>query len=663
MERLTETCGEISIERKIGVYVCHCGLNIAGTVDVEAVTRYARTLDSVVIARDYDFMCSEPGQALIKNDISKLGLNRAVVAACSPRMHESTFRQVCQSAGLNPYLYEQANIREHCSWVHRDRQQATDKAKTLVRAAVRRVYHHEPLESKELPYNPNTLVIGGGIAGIQAALDVADSEHKVYLVEREPSIGGHMIQLDTTFPTLDCSECILTPKMTRAGSHPYIELMAYSEVEAVSGFIGDFKVKIRKRARYVNENKCNGCGLCQEKCPWQVPSEFNLGLGKRKAIYIPFPQAVPNLPVIDREHCAYFLKDTCRACETLCQAKAIDFEQKDEVVEIEVGSIIVATGFDPFDARLKPEYGYGVYPNVITGLELERLLSPAGPTQGVVQIDGRVPKNIVFIQCVGSRDKTVGNEYCSRVCCMSTAKHAHMIKERIPGAKVTIFYMDIRAFGKGYEQFYERVQKEGVIYCRGSVSEIYKRQDKLLVRAEDTLSGNFVEEEADLVVLAVGLTPRKDAPAVMRLVNISPDADGFFLERHPKLDPIATATDGVFIAGCCQSPKDIPDTVAQASAAAAKVLSLISRGRVTLEPATAIVNEARCQGCGRCEELCQFHAAKVQRNDAGWLVSTINEALCKGCGACAVACPNGAISIRHFTQDELLAMVDALVEV
>ena len=651
------------MDRKIGVYVCHCGSNIAGIVDVKAVAEYAQTLGSVTVARDYQFMCSEPGQTLIKNDIKELGLNRVVVAACSPRMHEPTFRRVCQEAGLNPYLFEQANIREHCSWVHSDKHQATEKAKALSRAAVSRVYYQEPLESKEIPFNPNTLVVGAGIAGIQAALDIADSEHKVYLVEREPSIGGRMIQLDKTFPTLDCSSCILTPKMTLVGSHPYIELMSYSEMEEVSGYIGNFKVKIRKKARYVDEDTCNGCGLCIEKCPWKVDSEFNLGLGKRKAIYTSFPQAVPNIPVIDKEHCVYFQKGTCRACEKFCELNSIDFEQQDRTVEVEVGSIIVATGYDPFDANLKPEYGYGIYPNVISSLELERLLSAAGPTQGVVEIDGRVPKNIVFIQCVGSRDKSVGNEHCSRVCCMYTAKHAHQIKDKIPDARVTVFYMDIRAFGKGYEQFYERVQKEGVLYRRGSVSEIYKSNDKLVVRAEDTLSDKIIEEEADLVVLAVGLVPRNDALQVMRMFNISPDADGFFLARHIKLDPIATATDGIFIIGCGQGPKDIPDTVAQASAGAAKALVLISRGRVTLEAATATVNESLCHGCGRCEEVCQFHAARVHINEAGMLISTVNEALCKGCGTCAVACSTGAMSIRHFTQDEILSMVDALVEV
>jgi heterodisulfide reductase subunit A len=642
-------------ERKIGVYICHCGTNIAGMLDVEEVAEYARELDSVVVARDYMFMCSDPGQELIRNDIKEYRLNRVVVASCSPRLHERTFRRVCQHGGLNPYLLEMANIREHCSWVHKDRDEATEKAKALVRAAVRRVSYHGPLETRQFSFNPNTLIVGGGIAGIQAALDIAGSGHKVYLVEREPSIGGHMIQLDKTFPTLDCSSCILTPKMSEVGSQPNIALMTYSEVEEVSGYIGNFKVKVRKRARCVDEDKCNGCGMCQEKCPWQVDSEFDLGLGKRKAIYIPFPQAVPNVPVIDKEHCAYFLKGTCRACERFCQAKAIDFEQVDQFVEIEVGSIILATGYDPFDARLKPEYGYGIYRNVITALELERLCSPCGPTQGRIQIDGNEPKSVVFVQCVGSRDKSVGNEYCSRVCCMYTAKQAHLIKEKIPEAKVTVHYIDVRAFGEGCEQFYERVQREGVIYRRGSISEIYKRDDKLIIRAEDTLLGELIEEEADLVVLAIGLVPKKDAADVMRIFTISGDPDGFFMEKHIKLDPIATPTDGVFIVGCCQGPKDIPDTVAQAKAAASEVLGLLWRGKVEVEPITIIIDDELCSGCGLCQRMCNYGALSLSEG-----VMVLNEALCKGCGACVASCASGAISQNYFTYRQLLEEVEAL---
>jgi heterodisulfide reductase subunit A len=514
------------------------------------------------------------------------------------------------------------------------------------------------LEIKEMQFNLNTLIVGAGIAGIQAALDIADSEHKVYLVEREPSIGGHMIQLDTTFPTLDCSECILLPKMTLVSSHPYIELITYSEVEEVSGYIGNFKVKIKKKARYVDENKCMGCPTCTEYCPIKIPDAHNENLTTTKCIYIPFPQAVPNVAIVDPAYCLFLLRRECQICVPVCKNKAIDFKQVDHFVEVEVGSIIIATGYDPFDARLKPEYGYGIYPNVITSLELERLLSPPDPTQGLIQIDGRVPKNVVFIHCVGSRDKTVGNEYCSRVCCMYTAKHAHFIKERIPDAKVSVFYIDMRAFGKGSEQFYERVQKEGVFYHRGSVSEIYKKGDKLVVRAEDTLSGELIEEEADLVVLATGLVPRKDATQMMRIFNISPDSDGFFLERHIKLDPIATLTDGVFIAGCCQGPKDIPDTVAQASAAAARALVMISKGKVDIEAATAVIDEELCSGCKICNPLCPYDAISFDEEKK---VSRINEALCKGCGVCVAACPSAAITGKHFTTEQIIAEIEGVL--
>ena len=642
------------MERRIGVYVCHCGTNIAATVNVKEVAEFATSLRGVVVTRDYMFMCSDPGQDLIKKDIKEHKLNRIVIASCSPLLHERTFRRVCREAGLNPYLLEMANIREHCSWTHDEG--TTKKAEDLVRAAVMRVYYHEPLESKEVPVYPQTLVVGAGIAGIQAALDIANAGYKVYLVEREPSIGGRMIQLDKTFPTLDCSSCILTPKMSDAGSHPNIQLLTYSEVEEVSGYIGNFRVKIKKKARYVDENKCTGCGICQEKCPSKMDSEFDFGLGKRKAIYTPFPQAVPNKPVIDKTHCIYFLKGKCRVCEKFCEAKAIDFEQPERFLEVEVGSIIVATGYDPFDPRRKPEFGYGKYPNVITGFELERLLSAAGPTQGSVQIDGKVPKNVVFIQCVGSRDKTVGHEYCSRVCCMYTAKHAHAIKEKIPDAKVTVFYIDIRAFGKGYEQFYERVQKEGVIYRKGSVSEIYQKDDKLMVRAEDILIGELVEEKADLVVLAIGLEPRKDATQMMRMFSISPDIDGFFLERHIKLDPIATSTDGVFIVGCCQGPKDIPDTVAQAKAGAAEALGLLARGKVEVEPVVSFVDEELCMGCGLCENMCTYGALSL--NESGTTMM-VNQALCKGCGACASVCPSGAMSLKHFKYRQIMDELEA----
>ncbi len=651
-------------EIKIGVFICHCGLNIADVVDVEEVAKFTATLPAVAVCRDYKFMCSDPGQNMIKEDIKQLGLNRVVVASCSPLMHEPTFRHAVQEAGMNPYLFEMANIREHCSWVTVDHREATEKAKALVSAAVRRVYYQQPLEVREVPVNTNTLIIGGGIAGIQAALEIADSEHKVYLVEREPSVGGHMIQFDKTFPTLDCSACILTPKMTSVGSHPYIELMTYSEVEEISGFIGNFKAKIRKKARYVDEDKCTGCGVCQEKCPWKAASEFDMGLVQRKAIYTPFAQAVPNTPVIDREHCAYFLKGTCRACEKFCETGAIDFEQVDQNVEIEVGSIIVTTGYDPFNPTVITQYGYGQLDNIYTGLEFERICNASGPTSGKILLkDGSEPESVAIIHCVGSRDVNY-HEYCSRVCCMYSMKFAHLVKERIPGATVYEFYIDIRSAGKGYEEFYNRVLREGTVFFRGrpgeitNIAETPEEQGKLIVQFEDTLVGRQNRIPVDMVILATALEPRSDAAKVAKLLTISQSADGFFMERHPKLDPIATMTDGVFIAGCCQGAKDIPDTVAQASAAAARVLALISKGRVELEAATSVIDEEKCSGCRICSLLCPYGAISFIEDKK---VCRINEALCKGCGTCAAACPSGAITHNQFTTEQIMMELEGIL--
>jgi len=649
---------------RIGVYICHCGSNIAGTVDTKEVAEFAQGLPSVVIAKDYMYMCSDPGQNMIKEDIKQLGLNRVVVASCSPTLHEHTFRQACQDAGLNPYLFEMANIREHCSWVTEDRDAATEKAKALVSAAVRRVFYQEPLEVREVPVNPSTLVVGGGIAGIQAALEIANAGHKVYLVERAPSIGGHMAQFDKTFPTLDCASCIFTPLLSAVGQHPNIELMTYSEVEELSGYIGNFKAKIRKRARYVDEDKCNGCGTCIEKCPWKAASEFDEGLTQRRAIYTPFAQAVPNVPVIDTEHCAYFLKGTCRACEKFCEAKAINFEQEDETVEVEVGAVIVATGYDSFDPSVISHYGYGRYDNVVTALQFERMCNASGPTQGKILLkDGSEPKSVAIIHCVGSRDKNY-HKYCSRVCCMYSLKYSHLIREKVEDAEIYQFYIDMRCFGKGYEEFYERLSEEGVIFIRGKVGEVTNRalteeeQGKLVVVAEDSLMSAIIRVPVDMVILSTALEARADAEAVARLFNISRSADGFFLERHPKLAPVATTTEGIFVVGCCQGPKDIPDTVAQASAAAARVLAVISKGKVEIEAAIAAIDEELCSGCKICNLLCPYSAISFDEEKE---VSRVNEALCKGCGVCVAACPSGAITGKHFTTEQIMAEIEGVL--
>jgi len=1112
------------VEPRIGVYICHCGSNIQGIVDCGEVARFAQDLDAVVISRDYKFMCSDPGQEMIKQDIRELGLNRVVVASCSPTMHEPTYRRAIQEAGLNPYFFEMANIREHCSWVTVDRELATEKAKALVAAAVRRVYYHQPLETREVPINPNTLVVGAGIAGIQAALKIADSDNRVYLVEREPSVGGHMAQLDKTFPTLDCSACILTPKMTLVGSHPFIELLSYTEVVEVSGYVGNFKVKLKKKARYVDVDNCTGCGECEKVCPVSLPHEWELKLTDRKAIYRPFAQAVPNAFTIDKRGyppcrvtcpagvnaqgyvalisdgrfgealevlrrtmpfagvcgrvcthpceaecergkvdepiairslkrfmadyelregrvkatpveltqndkvavigsgpagiaCAYDLirqgypvtvfeaapeaggllrygipeyrlpnkivddeisyvkelgveiktntpvknladvqeqgykavflatgvgssqkmgipnEDTagvihaldflrqvssgeevslgqrvavigggnaaidaarvahrlgakevsivyrrsraempaieaeiedaehegiklhilaapvriltgneqvtgiecirmelgepdasgrrrpvpvegsefnmnvdnvimaigqtvdktqlpgeleytsggtisadpvtlqtnikgvfaggdvvsgptdvtsaiasgkeaaisidhylrqvdlkdgrpaplervkevskdgveiksrqsmpvldsgerhgfvevelgfdentaieearrclncgvcsdCLACVKACEREAIHHEMIDEYEEIEVGNIILTTGFESFDPTPMYQYGYKRLDNVLSSLEFERLVNSAGPTEGDILLkDGTHPHSVALIHCVGSRDEKY-NEYCSRVCCMYSMKLAHLIIEHVHGTQVYEFYIDIRCYGKGYEEFYNRLLSEGVSFIRGRPAEITdiaekpEEEGKLIIQFEDTLVGLQRRLPVDMVVLGTGLEAQPDAEDTARLFNISRSADGFFMEKHPKLDPVATMTDGVFIAGCCQGPKDIPDTVAQALAAASEVLSKISRGRVEVEASTAIINEKICSGCQVCRLVCPYSAITFDEEKK---VCRVNEALCKGCGACVGGCPSHVINLNHYTNEQIVAQMEGLL--
>ncbi len=649
---------------RIGVYVCHCGVNIASTVDVERVTDKIKECHSVVIARNYPYMCSDPGQELIIKDIKQFGLDRIVVAACSPRMHENTFRRVCQSAGVNPYCFDMTNIREQCSWVHDSREEATAKAIDLVRSSLSRATLLEPLIVDEVSVTPAALVIGGGIAGIQAALDIADAGFQVYLVEREPSIGGHMAQLDKTFPTLDCSACILTPKMVDVAQHPKIELLTYSEVEEINGFIGNYRVLIRKKARYVDMDKCTGCGICAENCRMngRVDSQFDLKLSKRSAIYVPFPQAVPMKYTVDKDNCLFLTRGKCGkvpACQESCPADAVDFTQKDSYIELDVGTIVVATGFEVFDVERKPELAYSYYDNVITGLEFERIVSASGPTRGNIEINGKEPKRVVFIQCVGSRDKNLGNPWCSRVCCMYAVKQAHLIKDRIPDASVTILYMDMRCFGKGFEEFYDRVRSEGVVFRRAIGSEIYRKGDGLVVRAEDTFLGKTVEIEADLVVLSAGIEPGDGTIDMARILKLARTPDGFLMEAHPKLRPVDTYVDGVFLAGCCQSPKDIPDTVAQAKAAAASAIIPMSMGKVKIEPIRAVVNDQICCGCRTCESVCEYNATEFDEEKG---VMTVNSAICKGCGSCSGACASGAIKIYHYTDQQIMAQITALSE-
>ncbi len=645
---------------RIGVFVCHCGQNIAGGVDVKRVIREASKLKGVTHVEDYVFMCSDQGQDIIKKAIREESLDGIVVAACSPFLHEETWRKVARSAGINPYLVEVANIREWVAWPHRnDVEKATEKAIKMVEAAVVKLRSDRALKPIKIPVKRSVLVVGGGIAGIQAALDVADAGLKVYLVERDPSIGGKMAQLSETFPTLDCPQCILTPKMTQLAHHPNATLLTYSEIEEVSGSAGNFRVKLRRKTTYVDWNKCVGCGACMRVCPVEVPSEYEAGLASRKAAYIPFPQAVPNKAVIDPDNCLRLKYGKgCGLCEKECPAGAINFEDRDKFEEIEVGAIIVATGFDVMDAFNFAEYK-GRHKDVITGLQFERLLAPSGPTQGKVvrPSDGRVPKKVAFIQCVGSRDPENWNPYCSKICCMYTAKQALLYKEVVPEGQAYIFYIDIRADGKGYEEFIHRAMSEQrIIYIRGKVGKVYEEGDKLKVVAVDTLTGKRIEIDADLVVLATAAVPSDGTQDLAKKLRIQLSEGGWLKEAHLKLRPVETLLGGIYIAGAAQYPKDITDTVAQASAAAAKAISFLSRGYVAREPLVAKVDEDICSGCGNCMSICPYEA--IEMTDEG--VVRVEDALCEGCGACTAVCMTGAMSLVNYNKKQMFNLISTL---
>ena len=654
------------MSKRIGVYVCHCGTNIAGKVDCEDVAHYAKGLKDVVVARDYQFMCSDPGQDLIINDIRNMGLDRVVVASCSPRLHEKTFQKACARGGLNPYLLQHTCIREHCSWVTKDPDAATRKAKHIIGAAVDRVGNHQKLYEREVGVLPDVLVVGAGIAGIQASLDIAKSGHRVHLVEQSPSIGGHMAQFDKTFPTLDCAACISTPKMVAVAQEPNINLITYADVTEVTGFVGNYQVTVRCKPRYVDTNKCTGCGTCLEKCPTKVLSDFEEGIGWRKAIYRNSPQAVPNTPVIDAEHCKKLTKDKCGACEKFCPTGAIDYTQQESFLNLEVGSIVMATGYDAMDPTPLTEYGFGRFPEVYTALQFERLNNATGPTGGKIFMkDGRSPESVAIIHCVGSRDKNY-HAYCSRTCCMYALKYDHLLKDKVGHhVKVFNFYIDMRCFGKGYEEFYERVQKEGVTFIRGRPGEVTDKaltpeeEGKLIVVGEDTLLGRNMRVPVDMVILCTAMEARKDTTEVARIFGIAQGLDGFFLEEHPKLGPVSTATDGVFLAGACQGPKDIPDAVSHASGGAAQALALAARGRVSISPTTSWINPDICVGCRVCVGLCPYSAIEF---DERRMIAVINEAMCKGCGSCAGYCPSGAAQIKHFNQKQVFCELEGLLD-
>jgi heterodisulfide reductase subunit A2 len=663
---------------RIGVFTCWCGENIARTVDVDEVARQVSSLPGVRCSVHYKYMCSDPGQAMVRDKIVSEKLDGLVVASCSPHMHLNTFRKAAQTAGLNPYLVEMANIREQCSWVHHGRAEATAKAVDIIRLSVQKVRHNTALRPIYVPVTRRALVIGGGVTGIQAALDIADAGHEVIMVEREPSIGGKMAGLSETFPTLDCSQCILTPRMVEVGQHPRIKLYSYSEVEGVDGFVGNFKITIRQKARYVDTDKCTGCGECWNVCPLKKnPSEFDFGMGTRTAIYIPFPQAVPARPVIDKKVCAAILRNGCKLCEKKCKAGAINFKDQDKVVEERVGAVVVATGYKLYGIgkeQDKPwlagygEYGYGKYKNVIDSLQFERLISASGPTSGVLKrpSDGATPKSVVFISCVGSRDDAKGLPYCSKICCMYTAKHAMLYKHKVHEGQAHVFFMDIRAGGKGYEEFVRRaIEQDGANYYRGRVSRITEEGGKLIVRGADTLAGVPITIEADLVVLAAAMLPADGIEELAQKLNIGYDEFGFLLESHPKLRPVETNTAGIFIAGACHAPKDIPESVAQASAAASKVQVLLAADQLTREPEIASINEQLCAACFTCVHTCPYHAieqAELKTAKGAFIKRTahVNPGLCMGCGTCVSVCPSKSADLLGFTEQEVYAQIESL---
>ncbi len=644
---------------RIGVYVCHCGKNIGGTVRCAEVAQYAEQLPGVTISKDSLYTCSEPGQEQIKADIKEHNLNRVVVASCTPRLHEPTFRAACESAGLNPYLLEMANIREHCSWVHlHDKDAATEKAKDLVAMAVGRAANLKPQLELTVPVTRKAMVIGGGVAGIQASLDMADAGYKVYLVERTGSIGGRMAQIDKTFPTMDCSICILAPKMSEVGRHPNIELMTLTDVKAVEGHIGNFKVTVEKKARYV-KNECTACGECIEACPQLLPDEFNAGLSIRRAIHIPFPQAVPSTFMIDMDRC---LNNhgivACDRCFQACSKKCIDFADQNKTIEVDVGAIVVAIGVDVYDPTALTELGYGKFPNVITTLEFERLINAGGPSGGelIRPSDRKLPTKVAFLQCIGSRSKR-SNHYCSNVCCMNTIKDALLIKEHWPETEIYVYYMDIRAFGKGFEDLFQRARREGVVFVHGIPGEIIEdiNSGNLTLLGENTLLGAPYRSEMDMVILSVGIKPQKDASDLQRLLNLSTDTDGFFMEAHPKLRPVDTTTGGVFLAGAAEGPKDIKDSVTQASAAASRANILMSKGEVKIPAITSRIDPDKCIACGLCAKVCPYHAIEGSKEQGYYEVI---QPACQGCGACVPECKLGAIDQTHFTDAQIVSQID-----
>jgi len=620
------------------VFICHCGSNIAGVVDVAEVARELKRRHPDVAVYDHEHCCSDDGLRRIREAIEKEGATRLIVGCCTPSLHGELFKRVAEEVGLNRGFVEIVNLREQCSWVHSyDPPRATIKAVDLLSMAVAAAPLARNAKVVKIPVERAVLVIGGGVAGVTAALALADMGIKVYLVEKDGFLGGHMAKWDKVFPTLDCSICVLGPQLARAYNHPLITVYTLSEVVDVKGAPGSYVVKVFKRARYVDERLCNGCNKCLEVCPIEVPNEYDYGIGTRGAIVKPSHEAVPPAPYIDMAKCI-----GCMSCLGVCDPKAINFDDKDSYVEIKVGAIIVATGFKPFDPRDLDEYLYGKCLNVITGPEYERMLNNSGPTKGkIIRLsDGEEPKKIAFIQCVGSRSDRIGRPYCSRVCCMNAIKQAIQTKLALPNAEVTIFYTDIRASGKACEEAYRRAMEIGVRFVRARVGQLRAARDgKVKVFYEDTLSSTMVEEEFDLIVLSVGMEASPGNREIARMLGLQLGDYGFLAEYHLKLNPADTFSKGIFVAGACTGPKDITESVMQAGLAAARAAELIGKGEVEVEVYAPTINPDICKRCLACVSACPFGALRAEKGRV-----IVDEYACRGCGACYAVCPTGALT-------------------